>query len=274
MTGLLVAGLLPSDPSGSPSAPPERGANPPAAHSETGSAGTQPEAIETSELAAIRDELAFERDARIALAEELDLIWAELAELSAVADGPIDPPQPAGRSQQPSKPMARIAQKWFDTASLLKAGIPEHDVERLRELYEAEQLDELYLRDAATREGWVSTPRYRKALQRLKQDLHAELGDEDYDRVKFASGKNNRVEVDDVLQNSAAATIGLRKGDIIVRYDGQLMLSPRDLRAATVRGAAAQTTAIDVLRGSETLRFYVPRGPLGARIGQTRRQPE
>ena len=120
----------------------------------------------------------------------------------------------------------------------------------------------------------MSTPRYRKELQSLQQGMRVELGDEDYDRVMFASGKNNRVAVDDVLQNSAGSAIGLRKGDIILRYDGQLMLSPQELRRATVRGSAEQTTAIDVLRGPETLRFYVPRGPLGVRIGNTRRQPE
>jgi hypothetical protein len=234
-----------------------------------------PEAILTSQLATIRNELAFERDARFAMAEELDLVWEEFASLSAPTEtdpnAPAPDPPPALPQQQVAQ---RVPQKWFDSDSLLTAGVSQRDVVRLRELYEAEQLDELYLRDAATREGWLSTPRFRKDLQQLKQDLRVELGDEDYDRVTYASGRYNRVEVDDVLQNSAADTIGLRKGDVIVRYDGQLMLSPPELRRATARGSADQATEIDVLRGSETLRFYVPRGPLGVRIGQTRRPPE
>ncbi len=270
ISGLYVAGFRPGAPTVLPSAPPVRSTDVQAAQ------GSSPhiEAVETPELTAIRNELAFERDARFAMAEELDQIWAELAKLSA-PDGDVAAPQPAGRTQlPPSQTPQRDTKKWFDTASLLEAGVPDHDVERLRERYEAEQLDELYLHDLATREGWVGSPRYRKELFRLAQDLRIELGDEDYDRVTYASGKQNRVAVDDVLQNSPGAAIGLRKGDLIVRYDGQLILSPQELRSATARGSADQTTSIDVLRSTETLRFYVPRGPLGVRIGQTRRKPE
>lgn len=228
---------------------------------------------EASELAAIRSELAFERDARFAMAEELDLIWEELAKLSS---SPISAgtPHPANESKGRSQQAAAERQKWFDTAALLQAGVSEHDAERLRERYEAEQLDELYLRDVATREGWVSSARYRNELRQLQQELRLELGDEDYDRVMYSSGRKNRVAVGDVLQNSVAAAVGLRTGDVIVRYGGELMLSPKELRAATVHGPAAQTTPIDVLRGTETLRFYVPRGPLGIRIVRTRRQPD
>ncbi len=230
--------------------------------------------IEAAELAAIREELAFERDARFAMAEELDLVWAELAKLSPEEQKDGSPPLSSPSAKQSADPHKPSGEKWFDSASLLEAGLPAHEVERLRELYEAEQLEELYLRDVATREGWLSTPRYRKDLQRLKEELRVELGDEDYDRVMYASGKNNRVAVDDVLLNSAAAAAGLRKGDVILRYDGQLMLTPQQLRNATVTGEAERTTAVDVLRGTETMRFYVPRGPLGVRTAQARRPPK
>ncbi len=270
ISGLYAAGFRPGARTVLPAAPPARSTDVQAAQAPS----PHLEAVETPELTAIRNELAFERDARFAIAEELDQIWAELAKLSA-PDGGGAAPQPAGRTQLPPNQTAQPdTKKWFDTASLLEAGVPEHDIERLRERYEAEQLDELYLHDLATREGWVGSPRYRKELFRLNQDLRTELGDNDYDRVTYASGKRNRVAVDDVLQNSPGAAIGLRKGDVIVRYDGQLILSPQELRSATARGSADQTTSIDVLRNTETLRFYVPRGPLGVRIGQTRRPPE
>jgi len=271
ISGSLVAGFFLLGPGESPRETSAGRSQPQLARPETRFPASQPETGGRLELAAIRDE---NRDARFAMAEELDLIWAELANLSAADDETDNAPSPR-RPPSPEKQTAqRPTQKWFDAASLLTAGVPQSDVERLRELYEAEQLDELYLLDVATREGWLSTPRYRTDLQRLKQDLRIELGEADYDRVIYASGKENRVEVDDVLQNSAAEAIGLRRGDIIVRYDGQLILSPQELRLATVRGSADQTTAIDVLRGTETLRLYVPRGPLGARIRRTRRPPE
>jgi hypothetical protein len=268
VSGLLVAGFRPGAP---PPAPIAHNIELPAAPTEPGS---EAETTEAAALIAIRNELAFERDARFAMAEELDEIWAELGKLST-PNSDVDVPRPP-RPPRPSPKQATApgTQKWFDTASLLEIGVPDHEAERLRELYEAEQLDELYLRDVATREGWMSTPRYRKDLQRLRRELRVELGDEDYDRVTYASGKFNRVAVDDVLQNSAGSAIGLRKGDVIVRYDGQLILTPPELRNATARGSADETTAIDVLRNSETLRFYVPRGPLGVRIGQTRRPPQ
>jgi len=157
---------------------------------------------------------------------------------------------------------------------LLGAGVPETDAERMRAEFEAAQLDELYLSDRATREGWLTTARYRQELAEIRRQLRAELGDEAYDWVQYASGGNNRVLIDDVLQDSPAARAGLRAGDVVVRYAGELVLSPNELRAATVRGTANETTAIDVMRGDEALRLFVPRGPLGARIGRTRRLPE
>jgi len=248
----------------------------PAAETEAGSeAGAT--VVPNADLDAIRRELAFERDARLAMAEQIDLIWAELAKLSA--DHPPETATgddaPGPRAEHPrGQPAQHTDQKWFDTGALVDAGIAAPEAERLRERYENEQLDELYLRDVATREGWISTQRYRKEMQRLKEDLRVDLGDDDYDRVLYASGRNNRVAVDDILQNSAAETAGMRKGDVIVRYDGERVLTPRDLMAATMKGTADSTTAVDVLRGTQTLRFYVPRGPLGVRIGQTRRQPQ
>jgi hypothetical protein len=138
-------------------------------------------------------------------------------------------------------------------------------------------LDRLYLRDQATREGWLNTPRYTQALQEVNSDLRflrEDVGDDAYDRYLYATGQGNRLVVGSVIGGSSAAEAGLKAGDTVLRYDDQRVFSTADLQAATVQGIADAPVTITVLRGDQRLRLYVPRGPLGIRMSVERRRPE
>lgn len=235
-----------------------------------------------AQLAALREALAFEQQARIDLTDDVARLREEVASLEARRSRGSEGSLPFGAAAAPAVSEAAGAHgagaqatpEWFDDDALLARGLSPDEVERLRTRFEAAELDELYLRDLAVREGWDRTPRFRKELNESREALRTELGDEDYDRVLFATGRNNRVLIQDVLRDSPASSAGLRGGDVLVRYDGQLILDPQELRNATTGGRAGETVAVDVMRGEQTLRLYIPRGPMGARLGRTLGAPE
>jgi len=138
-------------------------------------------------------------------------------------------------------------------------------------------LDRLYLRDQATREGWFNTPRYGQALQELNRDANAlreDVGDDAYDRYLYATGQVNRVAVGSVISGSSAEEAGLKAGDTVLRYGDQRVFSTSELQSATTEGVAGDLVTVTVLRGDQRLRLYVPRGPLGIRLRPERTHPD
>jgi membrane-associated protease RseP (regulator of RpoE activity) len=164
----------------------------------------------------------------------------------------------------------------IDVAALIAAGFAPDEVERFRERVDAIELERLYLRDQAAREGWLGTGRFSQESQRLDaamNGLRGEFDEELYDWMLFASGSPNRVAVTEVLADSAAAEAGLRPGDVLVRYDDRLVLTPLELREATAGGEVGSWVAVEVQRGDESMRVLLPRGPLGVRLEPRALQP-
>ena len=74
----------------------------------------------------------------------------------------------------------------------------------------------------------------------------------------------------DVLPGSSAEVAGLRAGDLVLTADGKPMENGRQFHVGLYRGAAGQVVTLDVLRGTESLRFPValgerPRSDRGSR---------
>ena len=240
--------------------------------------------VSAAEIAALRAALDEERGLRGALELEIEMLRQEIVR---EASPRLEPPLASAGAPEPEAAVARegapdaaasphgapARDEWFDEAALVAQGVDEHRAARLREHFETLQMDELYLRDDAAREGWLGKPRYHKQVQELRAEFREEIGDDDYDLLLYTSGRNNRVRLSNVLQNSPAAAAGIEPGDILVRYDGQAILDVRDLLSATTQGAAGSTVAVDLVRNGESLRLYVRRGPLGARIQPTRLFP-
>jgi hypothetical protein len=160
---------------------------------------------------------------------------------------------------------------------LAALGLDQDRAAEIAQRVSARDLDRLYLRDQAIREGWFNTPRYGQALREVDGDLNAlreEVGDDAYDRYLYATGEANRVVVGSVIADSAAQEAGLKAGDTVLQYDDRRVFSTTELQSATAEGVAEELVTVTVLRGDQRLRLYVPRGPLGIRLLTERRHPD
>lgn len=231
-----------------------------------------------AQIRALNAALDEERKRREAL--ELELAFLQQESESEAAETPgtsvaayAEPAPKANDEAAEPTPPEPARKDWFDVPALRRRGIDERRAEWLRERFEALQMEELYLRDRAARDGWLNEPRHYRQLQRLRNTARKELGISDYDWMLFASRRNNRVMVTNVLRDSPATAAGIEPGDLILRYGEVAVLTPRELLAATTRGEPGSSVAVEIQRDGDVQRLYLSRGPLGARITAVRRPP-
>ena len=156
-----------------------------------------------------------------------------------------------------------------DTESLMAAGFSAPEAENLAQRWGQQQMDLLYLRDQAIREGWIDTPRYREAAQDLRDgnaSLREELGDDAYDRLLYASGQPNRLAITSVFESSPGQVSGLQPGDVIISYDGTPVRSGSDVRDATTDGDPGEPVMMEILRDGQPIEINIPRGPIGIQM--------
>lgn len=160
--------------------------------------------------------------------------------------------------------------------ALIEAGIREDQAAWIQERLDEIELQQLYLRDRATREGWLDKPRYHKERREYLNavtELRSEVGDDAYDRLLYTLGRANRVVVRDIMQNSPAAQYGLQRDDQIIEYEGQRVFSSKELSTLVTQGSAGVMTLLRVNREGEIHDIYLPRGPLGIRMTAARVSP-
>jgi hypothetical protein len=246
------------------------GGDPEAAPAAPASASLEAElASARLEVATLRQALSEEQAEREALEAELERVRQELEELSwrepeaAETTPRPDPGAAGGGGRRP----------WFDAESLAQHGVPPAEVETLRETFDASELALLQLEDEARREGWYEAPRYRQELRDQRLQLRADLGDERFDRLLFATGRHNRVIVTDLLADSPAERAGVRPGDEILSYAEERVFRGGELKQATTEGRAGERVELVVVRDGSQERLWVPRGPLGIRMRPASRPP-
>jgi membrane-associated protease RseP (regulator of RpoE activity) len=229
--------------------------------------------------------LAAEGDQRRRLEQQVQTLATELAALggsghetsgtAAAKAAPVAPalattPGSAADSASPHEgttPMER---------ALVAAGVDATTATEIRRRRDELSLSEIYLRDQATREGWLDTPRFTAEMaeiERQRTSVRDEIGDEAYDRYLAALDQPNRVTVDEVMLESPAAVAGLQTGDMVLRYGETRIFSPSDLVSATRGGTAGENVRVEVIRQGRRFEIEVPRGPLGVMIGAARGDP-
>ena len=216
----------------------------------------------------LAEQLEAERQARQALEYEVEWLQTMLDESVALGATDNKPPASAGARRFGN------AEVWFDDSALLALGVDEADIADIKEAFNKAEMDKLYLRNQAARTGKPRGRLLMQELRKIQQDLQQQLSADDYDRMLYASGQNNRVQVSDTLISSPAAVAGIQRGDQIVSYAGERIYSSTTLYQATTQGEAGELVSIEIVRNGERINLYLPRGPLGTRFKPARAKPQ
>ena len=221
-----------------------------------------------SELAALRSALERERNARLALTRQIDDLSQAIEEGQPLASRPASGAanRTAPEPRNAVDPESELAESWFSEQALRDQDMSENEIQRLRQRFDEVELEKLYARDRAAREGWADSSRHYREMRDIQTQFREELGERDYDAVLYASGRNNRVRVQDLLHGSAAANSGVQPGDVIVSYAGERIFDPSTLYMWSKEGRAGENVQLEVQRGNEIVTFEVPRGPLGGKM--------
>jgi hypothetical protein len=238
-----------------------------------------------AEVEQLRAELERQRAANRELSAQVEWMRNELGALASLeaaqeqagagtaADaGGTD--EATGGEAEGGGPGARSEDVWFDDAALAEAGVPPDEIERLREVFERSEMEMIALRNQATREGWLRAQRFHQEVLARRAGLREELGDGSFDLLLYATGRNNRVIVADVLRGSPGERAGLQPGDVLIAYGERRVFHPIELQHATTGGKAGDRVPVWVLRDGERLRLHLEFGPIGAKLRSGRMLPE
>jgi len=222
---------------------------------------------------AVTQQLAAERNARRQLEQQVAGLQNQLQTLEQRFE------QLAVQQQKTNERNTSIntTSGEINVETLISAGFDPAQAAMITQTWGQQEMDLLYLRDQASREGWLDSPQYRDAARELRQtqsQLWDELGAEARDRFLYASGQPNRVQVEQVIGSSPAQSLGLQTGDVIVSYDGMPIYSGTDLRSATSNGVPDEQILMQVMRGEQRIEFYIPRGPIGVRVNGVSIEPQ
>lgn len=231
----------------------------------TAGPGAATEANLAEQIAVLASRLRATEAARARLEAELAALTKRIDGETATQALAAAPTATLEASPLPEPP-GSVRQPGLDEALLVEAGFSQTEARDLRERYEELQMQQLFLRDQAAREGWRFDERYATSMAELnqrEQELLADYGEDAYDWLLYATGRPNQVKIREVYGRSPAADAGLREGDLIVRYDDQRVRSGLDLQQATSAGQAGELVVVELIRGGRPERLRVPRGPLG-----------
>ena len=179
----------------------------------------------------------------------------------------------------PNSPTALTTQnETLSTAQrLTNVGVDPNTATFVAERQAEAELDRLELRNLAIRNGYIGTEQYRDELQSLAEgevSIRQEVGDYNYDKYLYASGQPNRIAVDSIISGSAADSIGIKDGDLLLSYGGERLFNFRELQSATTEGQFNEPVDITLIRNGSEVNLSIPRGPLGVRLSPRRVSPE
>ncbi|MCG7910031.1 MAG: PDZ domain-containing protein [Candidatus Thiodiazotropha taylori] len=233
----------------------------------TSVATTAPDALQTNDIESLQNRV----DQLISRVEQLEQSLQEMdvSEPSATLEND------EATSNSAEMPASDNANAF--TENLLSAGVDSVTVEEIVRRRSELDLKRLELRDTAIRGGYIDTERYRDELNELlAQDIsiREEFGDDVYDRFLYNNGQSNRIRIDSVMMSSAAEQAGFKPGDMIMDYDEQRLFDYTDLQQATTQGTRDEYVSVTVERDGEQMMLWIPRGPMGVRLTNTRIDPD
>jgi len=226
-------------------------------------------------LDAMAELLDREVEERLRLEDEIAELRTRLARLEANAPQSAPPPGTADPSPMPSS--AGGSRGEITQAAFLDAGFEPDRAAYLQQTHDEITMAQLYLRDQASREGWLRSQRFseeQRLLQQRLDGLRSEMNEDEYGRYLYALGRPNQVSIRRVLAGSAAETAGIEAGDVLTRYDGQRIYALPEVRGGSRSGEPGETVSVEVLRDGRRIQTYMPRGPLGVSMSSARALPD
>ena len=150
-------------------------------------------------------------------------------------------------------------------------GQPVHTDDEMMELLGrtpiGKTLDIVYVRDGETKNTKLTTVSKAEFdhLARQFRDRPEGLGQFGYDddqaeRVEIPGTKIFGVRLDEILQSRAADLAGVKKGDIVIEFDGIPIRTPEEFRSRVRRALPYSTVKLLVMRGGERLEIPVKMG--------------
>ena len=226
-------------------------------------------------IARLQQRLAQAEQVQLSLAERVSVLEAVIGKPGAFPD--IGTGIPETETIEESEHPAPVQTFRTSLEALIATGIPTEQAALIQSRLDEYDLKQLYIKDRASREGWLNTARYRKEQREAQtkyRELRSEIGDDAYDRMLYALGQGNRVVVRDIIQNSSAEQYGLQANDRVYEYDGQRVFTGQELNDLVTQGSdAGALVLVRVQRDEQQLDIYLPRGPIGIRLASSRELP-
>lgn len=226
-----------------------------------------------AQVAKLHTQLDSESAARQTLAQEVAGLRTQLATLGG---SPTVATQSKADNLQGGANAVPATKEEF-MQSLTELGVPNDMARDLKTRLDKTELKRLYVRDQAVREGWFRSDRYRDEIAKLDSetdDLRRDVGDDTYDKLLYATGQDNRLVVQRVIDGSAAANAGVQSSDVILSYDAKRIFDWAELRETMAKGDAGKLTTLAVKRDDKIVEVSIPRGPLGVELDTSRIKPD
>ncbi len=262
-----------------PALPEINAQTPPTSPETTEPSSTAPApALASASPAELRDALGQEIAARQKLTDKVARLEKELTELKSRMEGVPSTSNraPTVSESAPAPIDASRDETPSESERARQVGMDQSTVAQIRTRFEQLEMDRLYLKDRAQREGWSGTVRYSNEVAKIEDkraDIRSSLGEDQYDAYLYANGDANRVLIRELITGSPAGAAGLKTGDVVLRYDGKRIFTTRELQTATGAGRVGENVPVEVDRDGQTMTLYVPRGPLGVYLDMHRSAP-
>ncbi len=226
-------------------------------------------------LAALERIISEERNARLVLEDQLNMIFEELDQYDEEIPrgGPSEAAvviQAEGRpGMVVNAPEEGASREEVMVDRLVEGGFTQDRADWIVERSTEYQWDAMQARYEARQNGegfdWAALdPSMR---------LRSELGDVEYEQYLEATGQPSIVNVQSVMATSPAERVGLQAGDEIRSYNGQRIFNMRELQIATNQAVPGTDVIVEVMRDGSPMTVSIPAGPMGVQAGASGRGP-
>ena len=227
-----------------------------------------------SVLRSMQHQLQTQKARQNELAEELARLRLETGEVSPGIIAQAQDDDVTGEDNSKIYPPDLVPGNQNE-AVLLEAGFNSTDAREIAERLDSIAMERLNLRYELAGED-IDRREYRESLTNLpstRELLQNTYGDDAYDRYLYATGRSNRLVVNEVYKGSPAENIGLLPGDMVISWDNQRVYSSRDLMSIATNNKSNDSVRLRIERDGSQFELYIPWGPLGITSRRARVDP-